>query len=44
MLNWRGRWYFFAWQRFDETGAFFGARTDPMAVTARDGRLTVRVP
>jgi beta-fructofuranosidase len=44
MLQRNGRWYFFAWQQFDESGRFFGALTDPMEVTATNGQLTVHVP
>jgi beta-fructofuranosidase len=44
LLRREDRWYFFAWQQFDDSGAFFGALSDPMPVVAGDATLAVSIP
>lgn len=39
-----GHRFFFAWQQYDAQGAFLGALSDPMPVTATAGRLHVQRP
>ena len=43
LLKFRGDWYFFAWQQFDDAGGFVGQLSDPMPVIV-EGEGSIRVP
>jgi beta-fructofuranosidase len=43
MLRRGDRWYYFAWQAYDDDGAFVGALSDPVPVLVKNGRATVHM-